>query len=337
MFNSSRRHRGFTLIELLVVIAIIAILIALLLPAVQQAREAARRTQCKNNLKQMGLALHNYHDTSKMFPPALINSGRLTNGFAINGPTRNTPGWVMMWPYIDQAPRYNRWDFNAGSSASNPRAGGPDPDDVINAPLWESPVTAFMCPSHPDAGSQYNRLPATGTDFYSMRNAHRLSYLFATGVFTDYNSNWTAYKNDDRQGMFGNNGAARMRDLIDGTSNTIAIGEAWGGGQYKTSALYGPWDVGTHTCCHGRVVSNSTSAVNAANVAPYQAQWHINGVWTAGDPDRRTYAWVFSSGHAGGAQFLLGDGSTRFLSDNMDYLLFTRLNYIHDGNVIGEF
>jgi prepilin-type N-terminal cleavage/methylation domain-containing protein len=116
------RRRGFTLIELLVVIAIIAILMALLLPAVQQAREAARRTQCKNNLKQLGLALHNYHDAFKLFPPASLSLG--IGGYDYFTPAPKTPqyrnvsGMVMLLPYLDQAPMYNRWSMNDAGSWS---------------------------------------------------------------------------------------------------------------------------------------------------------------------------------------------------------------------------
>ena len=115
-----RRRVGFTLIELLVVIAIIAILIALLLPAVQQAREAARRTECKNKLKQLGLALHNYHDTANSFPAALYSSGRYNNAayFANNG-IKNIPGWQMILPDMDQAPLYSQFDFGYSMVASN--------------------------------------------------------------------------------------------------------------------------------------------------------------------------------------------------------------------------
>lgn len=105
MTSRPTRNAGFTLIELLVVIAIIAILIALLLPAVQQAREAARRTQCKNNLKQLGLALHNYHDTHSVFPPGLL--GRCTT------PDLNASGLVMLLPYIEQNNLYSQFNFSA--------------------------------------------------------------------------------------------------------------------------------------------------------------------------------------------------------------------------------
>src|SRR5229473_2794748 len=129
-FAAARRRIGFTLIELLVVIAIIAVLVALLLPAVQQAREAARRSQCKNNLKQIGIALHNYHDTMNVFPPALISSGRCsptTNAVecALYRPVLNTTGFVLLLPYLDQGPMYNAYNFNVASSVSSPY-GRPD-------------------------------------------------------------------------------------------------------------------------------------------------------------------------------------------------------------------
>ncbi|MEZ6133148.1 MAG: DUF1559 domain-containing protein, partial [Planctomycetaceae bacterium] len=113
MLVRQSRKSGFTLIELLVVIAIIAILIALLLPAVQQAREAARRTECKNKLKQLGLAFHNYHDTHNTFPAALYSSGRYNSAayFSGNNTVKNVTGWQMILPYMDQAALYNQFDF----------------------------------------------------------------------------------------------------------------------------------------------------------------------------------------------------------------------------------
>ncbi|MDA1015493.1 MAG: DUF1559 domain-containing protein [Planctomycetota bacterium] len=329
-------RRGFTLIELLVVIAIIAILVALLLPAVQQAREAARRSSCKSNLKQWGVALHNYHDTHSMFPPALLNSGRYSGGAGRNGPTRNTTGWTMLLPQIEEGARFRRWNFNYGSSGSNPRAGGPTPNDSGNRPLWDSTPSVFLCPSHPGSGSKSSS-GAGGSSFYSRRNASRTSYLFSTGVYTDYNANYGAYNTQLSQGAFGNNGAARIRDITDGTSNSIAIGEAWGG-QFKTSSNYGPWGlVGTHTCCHGRVVSNNRiSGGRISYAASHARDWSINSAW-GGRADKKTYAWVFNSGHTGGAQFVNCDGSTRFINENINYGTLLSLAYIHDGVVVSEY
>ena len=333
--GSRRANLGFTLIELLVVIAIIAVLIALLLPAVQQAREAARRTQCKNNMKQMGLALHNYHDTFNVLPPALLHSGRYNSPAYFTGSgILNTTGWVFLLPYIDQAPAYSTYDFNVCSSSSSPYSIPALGADTANQRIYGMKLTMLECPSHPAAGEVSSYLPGTN-DFYSRRNARRTSYLMGSGVFTDYDSPWSTKLNDIRQGAFGNNGAAKISDLTDGTSTTALVGEAWGGNSYKTSTHYGPWGMaGLHTTNHGRVVSASATVLNAANVAAYQSDWRINASYTGLN---KTYAWGFGSGHSGGAHFLLGDGTVRFLSDNMDYLNFCRLNFIHDAQPVAEF
>lgn len=341
---STQRKRGFTLVELLVVIAIIGILVALLLPAVQAAREAARRMQCGNNLKQMGLALHNYHDTFKVFPPALLNSGRTVAG--TTDPTwgypegvRNHTGWMFMLPFIEQSSLHAQFNFNVASNSSNPNAGGPTPINTLNDVPISTRLTGLECPSHPQAGENSSYLPGT-TDFYTRRNAKRASYLFSTGVFTDYNAPWHTASADIRQGAFGNNGAAKIADITDGTSNSLAIGEATGG-RFKTSSHYGPWGLnGTHTSVHGRVVSTSSTVLNVppSGTANYWKNWTINGAWhntgTVPDAQRRTYAWVFSSLHPGGAQFVMTDGSTQFLTDTIDYLVLLRLAYIHDGQSV---
>ena len=142
----AKKKRGFTLIELLVVISIIAILIALLLPAVQQAREAARRTQCKNNLKQIGLAIHNYHETYTMFPPGQQWSGPVWNDKNGDGDTddngERSPGWswtAMILPYIDQQPLYDKIDF--GSPLNDSKLTG------TNLAVVRQPIEGFLCPS----------------------------------------------------------------------------------------------------------------------------------------------------------------------------------------------
>ncbi len=240
-------------------------------------------------------------------------------------------------PQIEQKNRYEKWNFSAGSSGSNPRAGGATPNDSTNRALWQAPPDAFLCPSHP-ASAQKSTHRAGSSDFYSRRDAFRTSYLFSTGVFTDYNANYGAYQADLRKGAFGNNGAARIRDITDGTSNTIAIGEAWGGSAYKTSSHYGPWgSVGTHTCCHGRVVSNNRVVNGEMDyTAAHARDWSVNSAWQ-GRADGKTYAWVFNSGHTGGAQFVNCDGSTRFISENVNYGILLKLAYVQDGLVIGEF
>jgi prepilin-type N-terminal cleavage/methylation domain-containing protein/prepilin-type processing-associated H-X9-DG protein len=335
------RSRGFTLIELLVVIAIIAVLIALLLPAVQQAREAARRTQCRNNMKQMGLALHNYHDNFNVMPPALLNSGRYQSAagyYPVTNRVLNTSGWVFLLPYIDQAPAYNQYNFNVCSSMSNPYGYNIAGTDVTNAAVVNIKIPMLACPSHPNSDEVVTSNAGVGTDFYSRNQARRTSYLFSSGSFQDYSAPYATTSTDIRQGAFGNSGAAKMRDFIDGSSNTILVGEAWGGGNWKQSTSYGPWGLnGTHTCCHGYTPSGSTTALNSTTVAAYTAQWNINAVYTAGDPLLKTYAWVFNSGHTGGAQFLMGDGSVRFISQNINYLTVCQLAYIHDGTPLGEF
>jgi prepilin-type N-terminal cleavage/methylation domain-containing protein/prepilin-type processing-associated H-X9-DG protein len=333
MHKRIRGQSGFTLVELLVVIAIIGVLVALLLPAVQAAREAARRSSCSNNLKQMGLALHNYHDTFNVFPAALLDSGRYNAAV----PVKNTTGWALMLPQFEQTAAHAKYDFNVCSSSSKGDGyqGILVGNDTINEPIYSIRYKVLECPSDPSAGE--NVTSSAGAEvFYSRRNAKRTSYLFATGVFTDYNANWQLYNSDIRQGAFGNNGAANFAAITDGTSNSIAIGEAVGG-RFKTSTAYGPWGLcGTHTCCHGRVVSTITNNIPAPTALEAQ-QWAINGVWTAGDPLKKTYAWVFSSLHPGGAQFVFCDGSTRFLPQTMNYTTFVNLNYIHDGQVVSNF
>lgn len=235
MRSMKRLKRGFTLIELLVVIAIIAILIALLLPAVQQAREAARRTQCKNNLKQLGLAVHNYHDTANCFPPGYIFAPP-------NHVTRNVLTSIL--PYIEQANLFQSIDQNV------PMFAGPTGYDPVilakNVSLAATIIPAFVCASSPSSPTDDYLYPAGAfpggwPSVNCTWKGGRTDYGGTTGVLGTFAS--LAYNGNsggERHGVFRQAGVqgnkSGMRDILDGTSNTFMFGERTGGVKlyYKT-------------------------------------------------------------------------------------------------------
>jgi prepilin-type N-terminal cleavage/methylation domain-containing protein/prepilin-type processing-associated H-X9-DG protein len=290
--SKCRQMRGFTLVELLVVIAIIGVLVALLLPAVQAAREAARRAQCSNHLKQVGLALHNYHDTFGQFPPGGLNPGPGTN---IGGARIN--GWVLILPFLEMGTVHELWDFRFGYDNAENNAGK------------RQPVDTYFCPSRPR--------PAKGsaTEAYG-------DYAFSTGtghINSTDTRNW--------RGMFNLNSVCRFRDITDGSSNTIAAGEKRTAQQSLTSPQY-RW--GWHASRNMCVPMNR-------NVAPDATLFHINadGSTVAGTSAVWDDRWAnFGSEHPGGAQFLLGDGSVRFLGETIEYALYRNLGDKADGNVV---
>lgn len=313
-----RKRNGFTLIELLVVIAIIAILIALLLPAVQQAREAARRSTCKNNLKQLGLAMHNYHETHRIFPPGAIAPS--TNCTTLGTSTiLNHTAYQMMLPFLEQAALYNNFNFSLPSgtsyytSASGCSLTQPTTDQLS---VVTSQVPVFACPS--DAG------PAKGTanhSFSQANGAHRTSYgLVSHQNDGAWSNNWGA-ETSIAKGIWGPNGAARIRDVVDGTSNTAAMveapfqkktGEAWTG-PYWNAYTYIYWiDIyGTNTGINNIVADSPISGVGR------------NGAGSA---------------HVGGAHMLLVDGAVRFVSENVDQNgVLNALASAKGGEILGEF
>jgi prepilin-type N-terminal cleavage/methylation domain-containing protein/prepilin-type processing-associated H-X9-DG protein len=349
------RHRGFTLIELLVVIAIIAVLIGLLLPAVQKVREAANRSQCSNNLKQMGLALHNYHDTHKRFPPAKINSGSSTLGtktasFYPRQPYKvyNHTGFVLLLPFIEQENLYKQYNLDYPSCNSSWEADLTCADlamggiNEANANVVGSRVPIYECPSE---GQPRPTVTDTTSNekcaAYARTNARRSSYLFVTANATDYTPSYPYWDNMRYVGPFGTNGAASFADIKDGTSNTLAIGESR---QQHTSTSYGPyWGSGTHTAVHGYTPWCDGTPANCPNPPTpsrsYRA-FNINypyGRVIQGLTDYRAelqYAWGFGSWHPGGANFVMCDGSVKFLRDNIDYLTLQALSTIANGEVI---
>ena len=355
----ARRTRGFTLVELLVVIAIIGILIALLLPAVQAAREAARRSQCTNNLKQQGIALQNYHDTHRVFPPAILGDGRLWSGsiasilpYCPGFTVLNTTGFMLMTPQLEQQAIYSRYNFGLPSSINQPYSSLPlaGPSDLPNQPLYSVPLPVFTCPSDTVPAAQYLNTGAN-PNFYESNNAARSNYLFSTGGYTDYDPPYKAIPvvNSGSYlqeiGAFGNEGAATMADIRDGTSNTIAMGESKQGVAGKASTAYGPfWGAGVHTCCHARTprstaltVPGSTNGITDLTGLVY-GQINYDYTRATPTPKQQQYAWVFGSYHPQGAQFVMCDGSTRFISDNVDYFnVFIWLNRIKDGGTVGYY
>ena len=327
-----RAKKGFTLIELLVVIAIIAILIALLLPAVQQAREAARRTQCKNNLKQMGLALHNYHDVHLVFPAASYQN----TGANYNDDRGASYGWgTMILPYIDQAPLFNL--LSPGTPENLSDAVGANGAKLA---AMKNPFPAFRCPSDtaPDINT-HHMIPngtATAADWQALstsnyvgsNHTNRVERTNANGMFvsaTRINGNA--------------NVKVRMRDITDGTSNTIAVGErAWKleGVTLGASVVFG----------HRGNDSNADPNSNHGFVMGLGgARFPINDTSSVGSPVGSSFH-SYSSLHEGGAQFLMADGAVRFISENIDHnyeltmnvnSTLERLIAISDGQVVGEF
>ncbi|MBN69313.1 MAG: prepilin-type cleavage/methylation domain-containing protein [Gimesia sp.] len=323
MSRQFRSRKGFTLIELLVVIAIIAILIALLLPAVQQAREAARRSDCRNKLKQLGLALHNYNETHTVFPPSTVAKGLCSSGTAA-GNTLNGNGLVLLLPFLDQSALYNQLNFSLAfddySPGSAPLPGG---GATTNADLVNRRMAIFNCPSDP--GPQ--GIPVSSS--YMLpggSNEHRTNYDFI--VFRNsYNecNEWTSRPPVERT-MFEDGSKCRPRDVTDGMSNTAMMAETrqaccgngananWGGRGYTQIGL-----------TLGRMIPNRTVRNSASypggsrDFAPWLGDWGTTG-----------------SSHVGGLHVLLGDGAVRFLGDNTDRTILLNLERIADGNVIGE-
>ena len=323
----NRAARAFTLVELLVVIAIIGILVALLLPAVQAAREAARRSQCTNNLKQMGIALQNYHDLHNVFPPAKIGCGSMKYMYpaaqASSNVVLNTTGFVLLLPQLEQQPLFAVYNFNYPSSINNWNSGGKPlasgaTTSVTNQQVYSKPLPVYTCPSDNSPAYIRSANVNNAASPYEENQAAESNYLFASGQITDYSNPWETYRGYLHLGPFGNDGAAKIADIKDGTSNTIAIGESKQGVAGKTYALYGPfWGNGTHTCCHGYTPYNDP-------------RFAINYDWN-GDHSYRQYAWGFGSYHTAGALFVFCDGSTRFISDGVDYItIFQWMNRIND-------
>ncbi len=318
-----RQMLGFTLIELLVVIAIIAILIALLLPAVQQAREAARRTQCKNNIKQIGLAHHNYHDAFSTFcPGSFFDDTQAPGPFQLNFAW----GWnAFILPYMEQSNAYNAFDLTSTDyykpGISGGTRGGTYSEN--NERKWGTVVPSYKCPSD----QSIDRL-----DVGRARDGGRM--IWAATSYAGMSGEEgrvlpSGYTTSDGSGVLFNRSRVGIAKITDGTSNTILIGEV-SGGVRRTMSGESYYAVGTQrawTWGHGTLI-DARWPINGTGTIPGDGGWW-NTIEGGGQGS--------SSWHEGGAQFGLADGSVRFLSENMSYDIYKALATRAKGEVIGEF
>lgn len=313
-------RRAFTLIELLVVIAIIAVLVALLLPAVQQAREAARRSQCKNNLKQYGLALHNYNDVYGMLPPAGSNWGN------------PSVGWQpKILPFIDQAPLYNLINFSLADAGNSPMPTG---GTVRQAKL---PYT--KCPSDTSARTQTDNNGSEAQSSYcgSLGAQRTPSASGACNTWLTPGTNYDALGTQDHgncltpdclSGVFDRLGCPIKFSLItDGMSNTIFVGEILPDCNDHTGGLWGYNNGGNAHASMAVPINDMTTCPNSTKIS--------NAACT--NPNNWNYSWGFRSKHVGGAHFLMGDGGVRFIGENISYQTWQRLGGRADNQTVGDF
>ncbi|QDT66863.1 DUF1559 family PulG-like putative transporter [Calycomorphotria hydatis] len=365
-----KRHSGFTLVELLVVIAIIGILIALLLPAVQQAREAARRSQCKNNLKQIGLALHNYHETHNTFPSGIVyqspnatvekdvaeNAWRgFCDSAAGNFGRAHQASWTWLAMILPQMEMQNVYEkMGVGLRRPNEARG-----DASIADIWDQRHEMFLCPSdsaptHHEL--QYLRLSSNQLEKGEGSDGRLLQTATYMGTFGSQGLHNRSLVADgtcggfegEFDGLFDINSRVRIRDITDGTSNTLMVGERAYSRIYNSSGnrtLGGTFAIGQYeSCC-------PSTATNEDGWLP-RRYWGLTARY--GINSDKYFNSGMHSMHAGGSQAVFADGSVHFISENIDYepvgggdyaaptptnvdsvleYMFSR----NDGNVFGEF
>jgi len=307
-------HRAFTLVELLVVIAIIGVLIALLLPAVQAAREAARRAQCTNNLKQIGLALHNYEGSFKVYPPGRVGC----DGVNLNAPECpdskqyvGTSGLVLILPFMELQPLYDEFDLTDGPWAYSTTW------VAKNAYAIGQPVESYICPS--DNPERFS-VDLVAPNYHISDTPTAVgNYAFVTGKFgpdDDKIGSLTKYENS---GVFYYLRTHAVREITDGLSHTMFVGEVIEPHTPNSSNIW------TYAL---RLLDCQRSTRNPLNTRP--------GLGESFAKDNYEANAAFASQHPGGANFLFGDGHAAFLSDNIDLLTYRAYSTRSGGEAIRE-
>jgi prepilin-type N-terminal cleavage/methylation domain-containing protein len=329
------KRRGFTLIELLVVIAIIAILIGLLLPAVQKVREAANRAQCLNNLKQMGVALHHYHDDYQSFPPGEVSqlvdpTWRMPAGQCNAFPAELGPGWSLfafLLPYIEQGPLYN--SINLNLPIMHPS----------NAAARRTSVKTYLCPSDPGPTTALINVttcgnpPVPSNTPVFLTDAAPSSYVGCLGGGKTGDADYGCYEYQPFNGVFHRNSHVRIADITDGTSTTIGIGERSSDFVQSTWAGVVPG---------GEIIYNQTNPPPQFDRSLNQPCQNWRPPITAVVVHGRMYKpndvngspASFHGAHLNGCHFVLMDGSARFIQGSIDLTVFRALCTRNNNEVV---
>jgi prepilin-type N-terminal cleavage/methylation domain-containing protein len=314
------RKSAFTLVELLVVIAIIGILVALLLPAIQAAREAARRTQCANNLKQIGVALHNYHDTYRVLPPAGIGSVNHVNGIVtdttIDDDIGNDRGVYigylgLLLPFVEQQALADQIVYANNASMNT------------NRDVWVQFLPAYVCPSDAFAGKSYRFTGRGSTMARGTYAAVGSDETIEQSAF--WRTKWESLPARNR-GVMGVAGAASFASILDGQSNVLAVIEV--NAAIAANDARGIWAYAPGATVFGR---------GGINVGQDGFQDCTNEITMPCLNTSGNRNFVSRSYHPGGVQSVLGDASVRFINESIDQTVYNWLRAIADGNSLPSF
>jgi prepilin-type N-terminal cleavage/methylation domain-containing protein/prepilin-type processing-associated H-X9-DG protein len=362
------RRSAFTLIELLVVVAIIALLMALLLPAVQKVREAANRMKCGNNLKQIGLACHNYHNSYEAFPPGNVSPVTMSAAGCFSGTSSTSPHPGPPWsaailPYIEQTAIAN--SLNMGPSGTfpssyNDASTSPPPanlkpavyNPITNSPLYAS-INVYQCPTTPQGMLPWVAVATVGNPIPGVERT-TMNYFGCMGGGLDEPATTNKTPSANLQnctcgtvgapfpnaqflihwtnGFMHVNSRKRIADAKDGTSNSILVGETI----YQNMQVNRGWG-SSHRTQHGSNngpgnITGTYRAINSGK-ALYEA---FSNKTTDQNIHNHLMNTTFGSMHTGGAQFCFGDGSVRFLNENMNLAIYRTLGAISDGLPLGD-